>query len=210
MLKWRNEYRRCDNCRIEYRPVREAQSYCSRRCKRAAAYGRERFRAGTKGRRRRRLEASDKLAGMVVAGSVRSGVFSSIETGGYSSTDWMEKLNQAVGKEIEQANWTSEKRNWPVDLMGGARLSVRRSSFTIETKLRQTIIETEWLLKEDEPISHALLGDDFQLEYDEHGYPKLPRCLDQRPAASSVRGVVLPTDRFHLAPGNESAKRCPR
>ena len=180
MLKWRNEYRRCDNCRIEYRPVREAQSYCSRRCKRAAAYGRERFRAGTRGRRRRRLEASDKLAGMVVAGSVRSGVFSSIETGGYSSTDWMEKLNQAVGKEIEQANWTSEKRNWPVDLMGGARLSVRRSSFTIETKLPQTIIETEWLLKEDEPISHALLGDDFQLEYDEHGYPKLPRCLDQR------------------------------
>jgi hypothetical protein len=62
MPKWRNEYRRCDNCRGEYRPNREAQSYCSRDCRRAAAYGRERFKAGIAGRRRRRLEASDKEA----------------------------------------------------------------------------------------------------------------------------------------------------
>jgi len=61
MPKWRNEYRRCDNCRCEYRPQREAQSYCNRDCRRAAAYARERFKAGTKGRRKRRLEASDKL-----------------------------------------------------------------------------------------------------------------------------------------------------
>jgi len=122
MLKWRNEYRRCDNCRIEYRPVREAQSYCSRRCKRAAAYGRERFRAGTKGRRRRRLEASDKLAGMVVAGSVRSGAFSSIETGGCSSTDWIEKLNQAAANEVDRAYWTGKKRKWALSsvFVGGA------------------------------------------------------------------------------------------
>src|SRR5262249_35343133 len=71
MTNWRNEYRRCDNCRGEYRPQREAQSYCSRDCRRAAAYGRERFKKGTKGRRRRRSEASDKVPG----------VFSSIETG---------------------------------------------------------------------------------------------------------------------------------
>jgi len=61
MPNWRNEYRRCDNCRGEYRPQREAQSYCSRDCRRAAAYGRERFKNGTKARRKRRLEASDKL-----------------------------------------------------------------------------------------------------------------------------------------------------
>jgi len=30
MPNWRNEYRRCDNCRSDYRPQREAQSYCSR------------------------------------------------------------------------------------------------------------------------------------------------------------------------------------
>jgi hypothetical protein len=79
MPKWRSEYRRCDNCRSEYRPKREAQSYCSRDCRRAAAYGRERFKAGTVGRRKRRLEASDKLPGTLVAGSFRNCVFSSIE-----------------------------------------------------------------------------------------------------------------------------------
>ena len=79
MPKWRSEYRRCDNCRSEYRPKREAQSYCNCDCRRAAAYGRERFKAGTRGRRRRRLEASDKLPGTQVAGSFRSLVFSSTE-----------------------------------------------------------------------------------------------------------------------------------
>jgi len=79
MPKWRNEYRRCDNCRREYRPQRETQSYCSRACRRQAAYGRERFKAATVGRRERRLEASDKLSGSLVAGSFRNGVFSSTE-----------------------------------------------------------------------------------------------------------------------------------
>ena len=44
----------------------------------AAAYGPERFNAGTVGRRRRRLEASDPR--IPIAGSVRNGVFASIET----------------------------------------------------------------------------------------------------------------------------------
>ena len=79
MPKWRNEYRKSDNCRREYRHNREAQSYCSPDCRRAVAYGRERFKAGTRGRRRRRLEASDKLPGTQVAGSFRSLVFSSTE-----------------------------------------------------------------------------------------------------------------------------------
>jgi hypothetical protein len=60
-MTWRDKYRKCDTCRREYRPKRQAQSYCSPRCKRAAAYGRERFAAGTVGARRRRLEASDNL-----------------------------------------------------------------------------------------------------------------------------------------------------
>ena len=86
MPKWRNEYRKCDNCRGEYRPQREAQSYCSRGCRRAAAYGRERFQSQTKGPRKRllkpRREASETsppspltapktLSGRVVAGSFR-------------------------------------------------------------------------------------------------------------------------------------------
>jgi hypothetical protein len=132
MPKWRNEYRR-SNCRREYRPEREAQSYCSRRCKRAAAYGRERFRAGTKGRRLKRLEASDKLPGRIVAGSVRNEAFSSTEPVPYRHRPTAsKKLNQAVANDIDRAYWSGEKRNWPIDLIGGARHSARQSMPTID------------------------------------------------------------------------------
>src|SRR5215469_2756859 len=76
---WRDEYRKCDACKREYRPQRQAQSYCSPHCKRAAAYGRERFAKGTKGARRRRLEGSATLPGTSIARSIRNGVFSSIK-----------------------------------------------------------------------------------------------------------------------------------
>ena len=178
MGKWRNEYRRCENCRSEYRPQREAQSYCSRRCKRAAAYGRERFKAGTSGRRRKRLEASDKLSGRVVAGSVRNGFFSSTNPRSCRPTDWIAKLNQAAANEIDRAYWTAEKRKWPLDLMGGARHSARRSTSTLDRKLRQTVLETERVPIDDKPAS--LLGDDIQLECYADGHPKLPACLDRR------------------------------
>jgi hypothetical protein len=77
---WRDEYRRCERCKVEYHPRRQSQSYCSPACRRAAAYGRERFAAGTTGRRRRRLEASDKPLGIPIAVTVRNRDFSSIET----------------------------------------------------------------------------------------------------------------------------------
>jgi hypothetical protein len=164
MPNWRKEYRRCDNCRGGYRPQREAQNYCGPACRRAAAYGRERFRAGTRGRRRRRLEASDKLPATLLAGSFRNGDFSSIETGCYNPTNWIEKLNQRDANEIDRAYWTREKCKWPVDLMGGARHGARRQTHTVDPKLRQTILDTERsLLKNDEPTSHALVGDDIQL-----------------------------------------------
>lgn len=53
------DYRKCERCKAEYRPVRQAQSYCTKRCRREAAYGRERFAAGTVGARKRRLQARD-------------------------------------------------------------------------------------------------------------------------------------------------------
>jgi hypothetical protein len=149
--KW--QHRKCQRCKIEYRPAREAQSYCSRECRRQAAYGRERFRAGIKGRRRRRLEASDKLAGMVVAGSVRSGAFSSIETGGCSSTDWIARLNQAAADEIDQAYWIREKRNWPIDLMGGQRNRLKSPKPAVDLKVCRTVLNTERLLKDEAPGS---------------------------------------------------------
>src|SRR5215471_13427504 len=158
MTNWRNEYRRCDNCRGEYRPQREAQSYCSRDCRRVAAYGRERFKNGTKGRRKRRLEASDKVLATLVAGSFRNGDFSSIETAGGKPTNWIEKLNQRHANEIDGAYGTREKRKWPVDLMGGARHSARRPALTVDPKLRQTIFDTEQLLKDDELTIHVLMS----------------------------------------------------
>src|SRR6188472_2935812 len=106
MPKWRSEYRRCDNCRSEYRPKREAQSYCSRDCRRAAAYGRERFKAGTVGRRKRRLEAYDKRPGTPVAGSFRKGDFSSSKTGWYRPTNCFFFFKQKTAYEIDQAYWT--------------------------------------------------------------------------------------------------------
>jgi len=66
---------------LPVRPQREAQSYCSRDCRRAAAYGRERFKNGTKARRKRRLEASDKLPATLVAGSFRNGDFPQLKQG---------------------------------------------------------------------------------------------------------------------------------
>jgi hypothetical protein len=48
--------------------------------------------------------------------------------------------------------------------MGGARHGARRQTHTVDPKLRQTILDTERsLLKNDEPTSHALVGDDIQL-----------------------------------------------
>jgi hypothetical protein len=178
MPKWRSEYRRCDNCRSEYRPKREAQSYCSRDCRRAAAYGRERFKAETVGRRKRRLEASDKLPGTLVAGSFRKGDFSSIETGSYRPTDWIEELNQAAAHEIDQAYWTREKCNWPIDLMGGQRNRIKSPKLAVDLKVCRTVLNTERLLKDEAPGRPANATD---LEFYEDRFPKLPACLDRRP-----------------------------
>jgi hypothetical protein len=179
MPNWRNEYRRCDNCRGEYRPQREAQSYCGRDCRRAAAYGRERFKAGTTGRRKRRLEASDKLSDTLVAGSFRNEDFSSIETGSYRPTNWIEKLNQQVANQIDQAYWTREKRKWPIDVMGGHRHESKSLTLTIDSKLRRAIIDTERLLKH--PAGETLKRDHTTIDFHEDGYPKLPECLNRRP-----------------------------
>jgi hypothetical protein len=148
MPKWRNEYRRCDNCRREYRLQREAQSYCSRDCRRQAAYGRERFKNGTKGPRRRRLEASETLRATVVAGSFRNMDFSSLKQD-HTERQIGSRNSQAVANEIDQAYWTREKRKWPVDLIGGNRHHTKKPTILIDLKLRHAIVDTERLLEED-------------------------------------------------------------
>ena len=110
--------------------------------------------------------------------------------GGDTATAWLD--HPICGRQIGSKNsisvtptkstayWTREKCKWPVDLMGGARHSVRRPTLTVDPRLHQTILDTEQLLKDDEPTSHVLLGDEIQLEHHEDGYPKLPTCLDRR------------------------------
>jgi hypothetical protein len=75
MTDWRNQHRKCERCKSEYRPVRQDQSYCSRDCKRKAAYVRERLTEGTRPRRRA-IKASDKPLANPLPGSVRNGGFS--------------------------------------------------------------------------------------------------------------------------------------
>ena len=73
--------------------------------------------------------------------------------------------------------------------MGSARHSVRRPTLTVDPKVRHTILDTEQLLKDDEPTRCALVGDETQLEYHEDGYPKLPTCLDQRSLRELARAA---------------------
>ena len=72
------------------------------------------------------------------------------ETGCCKPTNWIAKLNQNDANEIDRAYWNRENRNWPVDLMGGVRHSAWRPTLTVPPKLRQTILDTEQLLKDDE------------------------------------------------------------
>jgi hypothetical protein len=73
-MAWSDELRRCSTCRAEYRPKREAQTYCSPRCKRDAAYTRERLlKKGAKKPRKRHL-------GIPIPGSVRNGPFYPMKT----------------------------------------------------------------------------------------------------------------------------------
>jgi hypothetical protein len=51
---------------------------------------------------------------------------------------------------------------------------------TIERGLRQAILDTERVLKDEESTAQPVNGDDVQLEYYSDGYPKLPECLDRR------------------------------
>jgi hypothetical protein len=84
-----------------------------------------------------------------------------------------EQLNKTVANEIDRSCWTREKRKLPVDIIGGASHSARWPT-SVDPELRRN------LLKDDEPISLALLGD---IQLDEDGYPKHPAGLDRRPLA---------------------------
>lgn len=93
------------------------------------------------------------------------------ERGKGEARDWIAELNQIAANEVDSAVIERERRKWPIDLMGGKQ---REGSISLE--LRREIIDTE--LSQAEPQPEApLQGDDYPLEDDEDGQPKLPDCL---------------------------------
>jgi hypothetical protein len=97
--------------------------------------------------------------------------------------DW--NLNQTVATEIDRAEIARQRCTWPVNLMGGHRQSNKRPALTVE--LHQAILDTECVLKDDEPIRHPF--DEPVLEHYEDGFPKLPECLDRRPKLLSAEAA---------------------
>jgi hypothetical protein len=65
--------------------------------------------------------------------------------------------------------------------MGGNRHHTKKPILAIDPKLRQAIVDTERLLREDELMSPAKPAEDVQLDYDENGFLGLPECLDRKP-----------------------------
>jgi hypothetical protein len=79
--------------------------------------------------------------------------------------------------EVDRTAIQRERCKWPVDVMG----SNRRGKIDLRG-LRQAILEIERILL-PEGETPTLQGDEgCTLEYAEDGYPKLPACLDRRPA----------------------------
>ena len=56
-------------------------------------------------------------------------------------------------------------------------------------KLRQSILDTEQLIRNDELTRQAIASDQVQLKYYEDGYPKLPTFLDRRPLRELARAA---------------------
>jgi hypothetical protein len=124
----KHEYRKCEVCKAEFRAQRDAQSYCSPRCRRDAAYGRERSQSETKGTRKRYLrlaEASDASLledfpafeipqGSGVAGSFRKQHFSFLKS-------------------------TTSRAVFPIDILGGRG----RGRGLLDPEIRERILRCE-------------------------------------------------------------------
>ena len=78
-----------------------------------------------------------------------------------------ETLRQIAASERE----VSKEEVGIVDLMGGNQRGA------LDPDLRRAILDTEL---EQQTTSVALQGDDYEITYDENGYPELPPCLDRR------------------------------
>ena len=99
--------------------------------------------------------------------------------------DWIQELDQIAANEVDRAVIERQRRQWPINLMG---MNNRQTPLmkvdpkSIDPESIRAVLDIERVLIVDEQPSTpgALQGEDYQLEYYEDGYPKLPACLDRR------------------------------
>jgi hypothetical protein len=99
--------------------------------------------------------------------------------------DPIAELNQAAAIEVDRAVIERQRHQWPLNLMGMSNRQdplMKVDPKSIDPESIQAVLDIERVLIVDEQPSTpgALQGDDYQLEYYEDGYPKLPACLDRR------------------------------
>jgi hypothetical protein len=87
--------------------------------------------------------------------------------------DWIRELNLRTAAEIDRAALAGEKRQTPVNLIGG------KQQGHIDPKLRKAVLDAEVGFLSSTTLE-AIQGDDYPLEYYEDSYRKVPPCLERR------------------------------
>jgi hypothetical protein len=90
--------------------------------------------------------------------------------------DWIAELHKIAAAEVDRAWMMQGRKQWPRNLVGAES---HPGSMQIDRKLRDAILNAELVATPSraEPLS----GDDFQLEFSDDGFPKLPECLRRKP-----------------------------
>ena len=96
------------------------------------------------------------------------------ERGKVEPRDWIAELNQIAANEVDRAALVLERKQWPLDLMGG----MASGSWPLDNGDRNAVLRVE--LEATSSRGEALSGHDYPLTYDANGFVALPACLDRR------------------------------
>ena len=96
------------------------------------------------------------------------------------TSDWLRELNLRTAAEIDRASLAKERRNAPIDLMGGGKRWP--NPVHADLAIIRNIIELENCkpLKEEDTQQDTLNGDDHPLKYDENGPADDHSCAHRR------------------------------